>query len=52
MTIASLNGRILLNKLPPKSAHYGDSGYDGAPNDYPEYTIILSVERGDAIIVL
>lgn len=32
-------------KLPEKSAHYGDSGYDGAPNDYPEHTIIIPVKR-------
>src|SRR3990172_2200683 len=32
-------------KLPTKSVHYGDSGYDGAPNDYPEHTIIIPVKR-------
>ena len=32
-------------QLPPKSAHYGDSGYDGTPNDYPEYLIILPIKR-------
>ena len=31
--------------MPTKSAHYGDSGYDGAPNDYPEHTIIIPVKR-------
>jgi len=31
--------------LPTKSTHYGDSGYDGAPNDYPDHTIILPVKR-------
>lgn len=32
-------------KLPTKSVHYGDSGYDGAPNDYPEHTIIIPVKK-------
>lgn len=32
-------------QLPPKTAHYGDSGYDGATNDYPEHTIILPVKK-------
>ncbi len=32
-------------KLSQKSSHYVDCGYDGAPNDYPECTIIMPVKR-------
>ncbi|SRR3989304_8854295 len=31
-------------KLPRKSSHYVDCSYNGAPNDYPECTIIMPVK--------
>ncbi|MDO8744815.1 MAG: transposase family protein, partial [Candidatus Brocadiaceae bacterium] len=32
-------------KLSRQSSHYVDCGYDDAPNDYPECTIIMPVKR-------
>jgi hypothetical protein len=32
-------------QLPPASRHYADLGYEGAPGDYPNHTLLVPVKR-------